>query len=128
MKKLSATVAAAVLAAGLISGISGTAAAPAHAASSDRDYRFDPDNPPAHIAKQVPDQTPLGSAYTGSAPLTITLAIATTLVVAQLIVDLTPPLRQAVDDAAAQLGLAHLPGSSQGNRIFEIPDLTGIRL
>ena len=127
MKKLSAAAAAAVLISG-ISGISGTAAAPAHAASSNRDYRFDPDNPPANIAEQVPDQTPLGSAYTGSAPVTITLAIAATLVVAQLIVDLTPPLRQAVDDAAAQLGLAHLPGSSQGNRFFELPDLTGIRL
>lgn len=125
MKKLSAAATAAVLVAGLVTG---TVAAPAHAASSNRDFRFDPDNPPAHIAEQVPEQSPLGSAYTGSAPVTITLAVAATLVVAQLIVDLTPPLRQAVDDAAAQLGLAHLPGSSQGNRFFEIPDLTGIRL
>lgn len=69
----------------------------------------------------VPPQPALGSAYSGSAPLTIGFAIAATAVLGQLLIDATPALRQAVDQLAAQAGLQWAPGSSEGNRIFDIP-------
>lgn len=84
--------------------------------SSDRDYRLDPDNP----GVDVPKQTPLGSAYTGIAPVSLAIALAATVAALQVIVDVTPPLRQAVDNAAAQFGLSQVPGSSEGNRIIDV--------
>lgn len=84
--------------------------------SSDLDYRLDPDNP----GVDVPKQTPLGSAYTGIAPVSLAIALAAVASALQVIVDITPPLRQAVDTAAAQLGLSQVPGSSEGNRIIDV--------
>lgn len=84
--------------------------------SSDLDYRLDPDNP----GVDVPKQTPLGSAYTGIAPVSLAIALAATVAALQVIVDVTPPLRQAVDNAAAQFGLSQVPGSSEGNRIIDV--------
>lgn len=81
------------------------------------DYQMDPNDP----SIQTPDKPALGSAYTGSAPLSITLAVLATAAAVQLIVDSVPPIRQAVDDAAAAAGLQWVPGSSEGNRIFDVP-------
>lgn len=69
----------------------------------------------------VPPQPALGSIYSGSAPLTIGLAIAATAALGQLLIDATPALRQSVDQLAAQAGLQWAPGSSEGNRIFDVP-------
>ena len=66
-----------------------------------------------------PKQPPLGSVYTGSAPVSLTIAALLTLLVGQVIVDAIPPLRAAVDDLARQAGLSGVMGSSQGNRIFD---------
>ncbi|CAM4358391.1 MULTISPECIES: hypothetical protein [Corynebacterium] len=70
---------------------------------------------------QVPEQPPLGSAYTGSAPISLTIAALATFVSVQLLIDAIPPLRQAVDQIANQAGLSHVYGSSDGNRIFDVP-------
>ncbi|CAM3178248.1 hypothetical protein [Corynebacterium gottingense] len=70
---------------------------------------------------QVPEQPPLGSAYTGSAPISLTIAALATFVSVQLLIDAIPPLRQAVDQVANQAGLSHVYGSSEGNRIFDVP-------
>lgn len=76
---------------------------------------------PASAAQiQTPEKPALGSVYTGSAPLSITLAVLATVAATQLIVDSVPPLRQAVDNAAAAAGLQWAPGSSEGNRIFDV--------
>lgn len=118
----------AALAAGAVIGVAAPAASAQTAAlelssalsstrgSSDRDYRLDPDNP----GVDVPKQTPLGSAYTGIAPVSLAIALAATVAALQVIVDVTPPLRQAVDSAAAQFGLSQIPGSSEGNRIIDV--------
>ena len=109
----------------------GVVAAPANAQTSlgelssgsstssknDIDFERDPDNP----GVDVPPQTPTGSVYTGSAPITIGLAVALTALAVQLAVDSIPPIRQAVDDAARAAGLEWVYGSSAGNRIFDIP-------
>lgn len=84
--------------------------------SSKHDYWMDPNDP----SIDVPAQTPLGSAYTGSAPLSIALGIAIPLVALQLLIDASPTLRQLVDDSAAFYGLDFLPGSSEGDRIFPV--------
>lgn len=81
------------------------------------DYQMDPNDP----SIQVPEKTPLGSAYTGNAPVSIALAVGLTAVAVQLIVDSVPQLRTAVDDAARSAGLEWAPGSSEGNRIFDVP-------
>lgn len=70
---------------------------------------------------KVPEQPALGSAYTGSAPLSLGIAAAATFIAVQLLIDATPPLRQAVDDIAKQAGLQGVYGSSEGNRIFDVP-------
>ena len=70
---------------------------------------------------QVPEQPPLGSAYTGSAPISLTIAALATFVSVQLLIDAIPPLRQAFDQVANQAGLSHVYGSSEGNRIFDVP-------
>lgn len=84
---------------------------------SNIDYQMDPNDP----SVQVPEQAPLGSAYTGSAPLSIALAVGLTAVAVQLVVDSVPQLRAAVDDVARSAGLEWVPGSSEGNRIFDVP-------
>ena len=107
MKKTTAVAASATLAIAMV-------VAPS---SSARDYQMDPNDP----SIQTPDKPALGSAYTGSAPLSITLAVLATAAAVQLIVDSVPQIRQAVDDAAAAAGLQWVPGSSEGNRIFDVP-------
>lgn len=51
---------------------------------------------------ELPEQPPLGSAYTGSAPLSIFLGIIATVAAATLIYNL-PPVRQAIDDITKNL-------------------------
>lgn len=70
---------------------------------------------------KVPEEPAFGSAYTGSAPLSLGIAAAATFIAVQLLIDATPPLRQAVDDIAKQAGLQGVYGSSEGNRIFDVP-------
>ncbi|WJZ06541.1 hypothetical protein CGLAUT_00060 [Corynebacterium glaucum] len=127
-----ATAVTVVLATGTVAAVAAVTIAPAASAqtaalelssalsstrgSSDRDYRLDPDNP----GVDVPKQTPLGSAYTGIAPISLALALAAAAAALQVIVDATPPLRQAVDNAAAQFGLSQVAGSSEGNRIIDV--------
>ena len=69
----------------------------------------------------LPEQPAFGSTYTGSAPLSVGIAAVATFVSVQLLIDAIPPLRQAVDDIAAQAGLSDVYGSSEGNRIFDVP-------
>lgn len=69
----------------------------------------------------LPEQPAFGSAYTGSAPLSVGIAAVATFISVQLLIDAIPPLRQAVDDIAAQAGLSGVYGSSEGNRIFDVP-------
>ena len=58
---------------------------------------------------KLPEQPPLGSAYTGSAPLSIFLGIIGTVTAATLIYNL-PPVRQAIDDITKNLSqLPQLP-------------------
>ena len=57
---------------------------------------------------------------TGIAPISLALAAILPLAAAQLLIDVSPTLRQAVDNAAASYGLEYLPGSSEGNRIFDV--------
>lgn len=71
----------------------------------------------------VPEKRAFEGAYTGSAPLSLALAALSTAAAIQLIVDFVPPVRAAVDDVAAQLGLTHVVGSSEGNRIIPAEDL-----
>lgn len=56
----------------------------------------------------VPAPPALGSAYTGSAPLTIALALAAAAAVGLLVVDATPSLRQAAIAAAQNLPLPQI--------------------
>lgn len=51
---------------------------------------------------KLPEQPPLGSAYTGSAPLSIFLGIIATVAAATLIYNL-PPVREAIDDITKNL-------------------------
>lgn len=67
---------------------------------------------------EVPEKRPLESSYTGNAPISLGIAVLATLATIQVIVDFVPPVRAAVDDIAAQLNLAQVPGSSEGNRII----------
>lgn len=73
---------------------------------------------PAPVANHPPVPAPpaLGSAYTGSAPLSLVLAGLASWATAKLAVDNVPALRTAVDDAAAAAGMSHLPGLSPQTR------------
>lgn len=72
----------------------------------------------------MPEKRPLEGSYTGSAPISLTIALVTTLVAIQAIVDFVPPVRQAVDDVAKQFNLTHVVGSSESNRIFPAQFIT----
>lgn len=118
MKKSTAVAASAALTI-VMAGAPVQAVAQSSGSSDSRalDYQMDPNDP----SIQTPDKPALGSAYTGSAPLSITLAVLATAVSVQLIVDSVPQIRQAVDNAAVAAGLEWAPGSSEGNRIFDVP-------
>ena len=73
---------------------------------------------------EVPDKRAFEGSYTGSAPLSLAIALAATALTVQIIVDFVPPIRAAVDDLAAQFNLTHVPGSSEGNRIFPAKEIT----
>lgn len=112
-------VAAAFTAAALLTGV---AAAPAHAEGSSLSSKpkyYDP--LPEHQAP--PEKRPFEGSYTGSAPISLAIAAIATAVAVQAVVDFVPPVRAAVDQAAAQLGMAHVVGSSEGNRIFPAQEL-----
>lgn len=115
---------AAATAAALALPLAAPTAPVAHAApgssgsSSAGEYRIDPNDP----SIDVPERAPLGSAYTGIAPITFALAAGLTFTAVLVLIDATPALRQAVDNLAAQAGLSHLRGSSEGNRIFDVPN------
>lgn len=72
----------------------------------------------------VPEKRPLEGSYTGSAPLSLAIALSATALSVQLIVDFVPPIRAAVDDLAAQFNLTQVPGSSEGNRIIPGKEIT----
>ncbi|UUA87294.1 hypothetical protein [Corynebacterium pseudogenitalium] len=112
MKKMSALVLAGGLTASLIVAPQATTAPSGSSGSSKPTPVITPTVTP-------PKQPPLGSAYTGSAPVSLTIAALLTLLVGQVIVDAVPPLRAAVDDLARQAGFSGVMGSSQGNRIFD---------
>lgn len=71
---------------------------------------------------QPPAQTVTGSAYTGSAPISLLLAALGVAAVAKLITDNVPELRQAVDDLAAQVGMSGVWGSSEATRTQPLSD------
>ena len=73
---------------------------------------------------EVPDKRAFEGSYTGSAPISLTLALLTTAAVAQIIVDFVPQAREAVDQAARQFNLEWVPGSSEGNRIIPAKEIT----
>lgn len=73
---------------------------------------------------EVPDKRAFEGSYTGSAPISLALALLATAAVAQAIVDFVPPVRAAVDDLAAQFNLEWAPGSSEGNRIIPAQEIT----
>lgn len=73
---------------------------------------------------EVPDKRAFEGSYTGSAPISLTLALLTTAAVAQIIVDFVPQAREAVDQAARQFNLEWVPGSSEGNRIIPGKEIT----
>lgn len=81
--------------------------------SSKPNYRPDYDK-----GLNPPEKRPLEGSYTGSAPISLAIAFAATAVAVQLIVDFVPQAREAVDNLAEQFNLTHVPGSSEGNRIF----------
>ncbi|MDK8364653.1 hypothetical protein [Corynebacterium sp. UMB10119B.1] len=112
MKKMSALVLAGGVAASLLVAPQATTAPSGSSGSSKPTPVITPTVTP-------PKQPPLGSVYTGSAPVSLTIAALLTLLVGQVIVDAVPPLRAAVDDLARQAGLSGVMGSSQGNRIFD---------
>lgn len=113
MKKLSATLIAAAM---IVS------AQPALAQSSGSGSSGSGSSKPTQVITPTvtpPKQPPLGSAYVGSAPIALGIGALVTVIVAQLIVDATPALRSAVDQAARTTGLSGVAGSSEGNRIFD---------
>lgn len=57
---------------------------------------------------EVPPKRPLEGLYTGSAPLSLAIALAATAVTVQLIIDFVPPVRAAIDKLAAQFNLTQL--------------------
>lgn len=60
-----------------------------------------------------------GSSQTGSSAADLTLIFGGTAAALKLITDNVPALRQAVDDFAASLGLQHVSGSSEYNRLYQ---------
>ena len=127
MKKIATAATAIAVAAAAV-----TTVAPAHAepavtqlsttssgGSSKPNYRPDYDKD-----LDVPEKRALEGSYTGSAPISLTIALVTTLVAIQAIVDFVPPVRQAVDDVAKQFNLTHVVGSSESNRIFPAQFIT----
>lgn len=94
---------------------SGSSTKGPYSGSSKKEEPKPPANPPA--------ARPLEGSYTGSAPLSLALAALATAAAIQIVVDLVPPVRAAVDEAAAQLGLTHVVGSSEGNRIIPAKQL-----
>lgn len=73
---------------------------------------------------EVPDKRAFEGSYTGSAPLSVAIALGATALTVQAIVDFVPPIRAAVDDLAAQFNLTQVPGSSEGNRIIPAKEIT----
>lgn len=110
----SKAVAATFTAAALLAGAAATpASAQSSSSSSSKPNYYDP--LPQH---EVPPKRPFEGSYTGSAPISLAIAALATAAAVQAIVDFVPPVRAAVDQAAVQLGLTHVVGSSAGNRIF----------
>ena len=73
---------------------------------------------------EVPDKRVFEGSYTGSAPISLGIALSATALSLQLIVDFVPQIRTAVDDLAAQFNLTQVPGSSEGNRIIPAKEIT----
>lgn len=73
---------------------------------------------------EAPEKRALEGSYSGSAPISLTIALLTTVAVAQIIVDFVPQAREAVDNVAKQFNLEWAPGSSEGNRIIPAQEIT----
>ncbi|SES09714.1 hypothetical protein [Corynebacterium cystitidis] len=71
---------------------------------------------------QPPRHTATGSAYTGSAPISLLLFALGVAGVAKLITDNVPPLREAVDQIAEQVGSSGSSGSSEAARQQPLSD------
>ncbi|WP_165164742.1 hypothetical protein [Corynebacterium qintianiae] len=115
MKKYTALAVSSALALTLLSapsaGASFGSSSPVLREPAEGEMKFEPAEQPA-----------LGSAYTGSAPLSLLLAALSIGVVAKLLTDNIPVLRQGLDDIAASVGLAGAPGSSEATRSFPATD------
>lgn len=60
-----------------------------------------------------------GSSPTGSSAGDLALVLGIPVVLAKLLTDNVPSLRQAVDDIAASMGLQGVSGSSEHNRLYQ---------
>lgn len=127
MKKTAAALTAATLAAATLAPAPASAqqtaisqlSSTSSKGSSNPDYYPDYDK-----GIEVPEKRAFEGSYTGSAPISLTLALLTTAAVAQIIVDFVPQAREAVDQAARQFNLEWAPGSSEGNRIIPAKEIT----
>ncbi|WP_257202596.1 hypothetical protein [Corynebacterium cystitidis] len=68
------------------------------------------------MSNQPPEHTATGSAYSGSAPLSILLVALGVAAVAKLITDNLLPLRETIDQFAADVGPSGSSGSSEATR------------
>lgn len=119
LKRFAATVAATAIAAGLV-----IAPASAQDSSEDLSSTFSnssdtsvesPDfeiNPGFELGEE-------GSSPTGSSAGDLALIFGVPVVLAKLLTDNVPSLRQAVDDIAASMGLQGVSGSSEHNRLYQ---------
>ena len=83
--------------------LSAVGAPAAHAQSSGSSGSSSTGPTAGEMRFEPPAQPPLGSAYTGSAPLSLLLAALSIGVAARLIVDNVPALREGLDNAVATL-------------------------
>lgn len=119
LKRFSATVAATAIAAGLV-------IAPASAQDSSEDLSSTFSNSSDNSVDSPDFETnpgfepgEEGSSPTGSSAGDLALVLGIPVVLAKLLTDNVPSLRQAVDDIAASMGLQGVSGSSEHNRLYQ---------
>ena len=117
LKRFSATVAATAIAAGLV-------IAPASAQDSSEDLSSTFSNSSDNSVDSPDFETnpgfepgEEGSSPTGSSAGDLALVLGIPVVLAKLLTDNVPSLRQGVDDIAASMGLEGVSGSSEHNRL-----------
>ena len=119
LKRFTATVAATAIAAGLV-------IAPASAQDSSQDLSSTFSNSSDTTGESPEFETnpgfepgEEGSSPTGSSAGDLALIFGVPVVLAKLLTDNVPSLRQAVDDIAASIGLEGVSGSSEYNRLHQ---------